>query len=256
MQRVNYDRIAHLFDTPERLHNVDANLIAYLEERADLDAASAAVLDVGCGTGRQAEANRAAFPEMFIVGADLFIGMLDVARNREPRVLWSQSDASRLGFRDHTFDYITNQFSYAHIQDKPAFFAEISRVLKPGGRFVVTNIDPWSMDNWKIYRYFPAARELDNADFLQADHLTRLLFDAGFIDVQARHDHHPGSERLGSFLDYASERHHTSQFLAISDADYSNGLEALKAAVDKEGPDALFDSEFCMLTVRADTPRS
>jgi ubiquinone/menaquinone biosynthesis C-methylase UbiE len=41
-----------------------------------------------------------------------------------------------------TYPYITNQFSYPHVLDKPGMILETYCVLKPGGRFVMTNIDP------------------------------------------------------------------------------------------------------------------
>lgn len=57
MQRVNYDKIAHLYDEPLRDYGVDGNLLAFVTERPDIDPSSLAVLDVGCGTGKQQTAN-------------------------------------------------------------------------------------------------------------------------------------------------------------------------------------------------------
>jgi SAM-dependent methyltransferase len=255
MQRVNYDTIAHLYDAPDRQHDVDQNLPAYLVERPDLGASSIDVLDIGCGTGKQVASNRRAYPRARIVGSDLFLGMLRVASRNEPEALWAQSDASCVGFRDNTFDYVTNQFSYAHIQNKPNFTAEILRVLKPGGRLVVTNIDPWSMDNWIMYRFFPSARDLDHSDFLKADDFVELTTRTGFDTADVRLDHRQKQERLGGFLTYASERHHASHFLAMTDRDYETGLASLKSAVIDLGEDTLIESESCLLTLSADKPK-
>ena len=47
--RVNYDKIAHLYDTqPYRGRAADSDLLAFAGER---DPADLAVLDIGCGTG-------------------------------------------------------------------------------------------------------------------------------------------------------------------------------------------------------------
>jgi ubiquinone/menaquinone biosynthesis C-methylase UbiE len=254
LQRVNYDQIAHLYDAPDRGHDVDPNLVNFLEERDDLDPSTLSVLDVGCGTGKQVAANRSAFPAASIVGSDLFIGMLRVASENDPNAVWAQSDGSRLGFRDSAFDYITNQFSYAHIQDKPAFAAEIFRILKPGGRFVVTNIEPWSMDSWIMYQFFPAARELDHADFLQKDVFAELLTRTGFGSLRVDVDRKLKQEILGDFFSYASERHRASHFLAMSDNAYQSGLERLEEAIREHGPDKTITSESSRITQSADKP--
>ena len=254
MQRVDYDEIAHLYDAPDRRHDVDPNLIAYLDERTDLDPASMSILDVGCGTGRQVSANRSAYPDASITGADLFAGMLRVARENEPGANWSRSDGSKLAFRDRTFDYVTNQFSYAHILDKQGFATDVFRVLKPGGRFVVTNIDPWSMDNWIVYRFFPSARDLDHKDFLTQNDFTELLSGTGFDPVRVFSNSQVKRERLGDFFAYASDRHRASHFLAMSDLAYSEGLTRISEAVEELGDDALIESDFCLLTLSADRP--
>ena len=46
-QRVDYDRIAHLYDAPDRVHDVDPNLNAFIDQRPDLDPAVLSILDVG-----------------------------------------------------------------------------------------------------------------------------------------------------------------------------------------------------------------
>src|SRR5688572_12410527 len=157
MHRVNYDQIAHLYDEPVRDYAVDPMLLAYLEERPDLSPSTMRILDVGCGTGKQQTANHGRFPAMTVVGLDRFSGMLQQARRRGPAVHWLQGDAPTLPFADSSFDFASNQFSYHHIHNQPRFLQEVYRVLRPGGRFAMFNIDPWAMPNWVIYQFFPAA---------------------------------------------------------------------------------------------------
>ena len=118
MRRVDYDRIAHLYDEPLRAHALDPNLVQFLNERPDLAPEQTRILDIGCGTGTQLAANRARFPGMFAVGLDLFGGMLRIARRRAPSVAWVRGDGARMPFKPDGFDYVTNQFSYHHIPDK------------------------------------------------------------------------------------------------------------------------------------------
>ena len=88
---------------------------------------------------------------------------------------------SALPFRAGAVHYVTNQFSYPHMQHKERFIGEVLRVLRPGGRFVMTNIDPWSMNGWVLYRFFPAAKALDYRDFLTAEDFSGMMCDTGFV---------------------------------------------------------------------------
>ena len=249
-QRVNYDSIAPVYDEPTRDYTVDPHLVQFVTERGGT--AGLRVLDMGCGTGKQLAANRRQFPDLALVGLDLFRGMLDVARFRAPSVTWVQGDSACAPFPDASFDYITNQFSYPHVQDKPGLFRETARLLRPGGRFVLTNLDPWAMPNWILYRYFPAARERDRRDFLPAEDIAARLSAVGLANVQVRRQRRDGDEELGKFLAYASQRFRASQLLVISDADYQAGLTRLGHDLTRLGADARVPSQFCFVTVTAD----
>jgi SAM-dependent methyltransferase len=251
-QRVNYDDIAHLYDEPLRDHDVDAHLIGWLDERPARQASGIRVLDTGCGTGKQLAADRQAFPDVLMVGLDLFHGMLRQARRRCPTVAWVQGDSARLPLKDASFDYITNQFSYHHVLDKPRMIAEIGRVLRPGGRFVMTNLDPWSTPDWIVYTYFPAARQRDFEDCLPADEFAALMTKAGFSNIQINRQHWHEKESLKYYLDYASPRYRTSQLMAISDDDFKAGIARLAEDIEKSGDAACVDSEICLITVIGD----
>ena len=255
MRRVDYDEIARAYDELSRDHDVDPGLTAFLDETPSFEVSQVSVLDVGCGTGKQLLANRIAMPDVTLVGADLSIGMLNVARERCPDVAWVQGDGSALPFRGGTFHYVSNQFSYPHMRQQERFIAEVFRVLRPGGRFVMTNIDPWSMTGWVLYRFFPAARTLDYRDFMTGDDFSNVMRDAGFVDVEAARDPKSTREDLGAYLTYASERHRTSHFMAMSDEDYRAGIRRLERAVVTGRPGDTVASESCLITVRGDKPR-
>jgi ubiquinone/menaquinone biosynthesis C-methylase UbiE len=253
-RRVDYDQVAPLYDEPSRDFGPDPDLLRFLKLRPAAGLSSLRILDTGCGTGKQLAANRLKLPDLPMVGLDLFHGMLEQARKRCPAVDWVQGDGSRLPFPDRSFDYITNQFSYPHVPDKPALFSEIYRLLKPGGRFVIMNIDPFAMTDWIIYRYFPASKTRDFADFLPEDRLVPLLTQCGLRRIRVRRKLARSEQTLDDFLAYASRRYRTSQFMAIDDQDYAGGLSRLQADIRRLGGEALVPTDLCLIWFTANKP--
>jgi SAM-dependent methyltransferase len=251
--RIDYDRIAHLYDDSRRDHPLDPRLVAFAAASARPEAVCA--LDVGCGTGKQLAADRVEFARMRLVGVDVSARMLRLAKARAPNVTWVRGDAQALPLVSSAFDYVTNQFSYPHIPDKRRFVREVFRVMRSGGRFVLTNIDPWAMSGWLIYRYFAGTRALDERDFLPPASLASLLDDAGFANVSVESTDLSQDQDLGKFLASVSQRHSASQLMAIPDSDYEAGLDAVREAVARAGPaGASVSSQFVIITITADKP--
>src|SRR5262245_56565513 len=139
--RVHYVAIAHLYDRqPYREKTVDPDLLTFVAQRPPVAALS--MLDVGCGTGNQVVANRAVVPHARLVGVDRSLGMLRQAQPKAPDLPWVQADSAALPFRAQSFDFITCQYAFHHMQDKAGMLREVFRVLRPGGRFVLSNICP------------------------------------------------------------------------------------------------------------------
>lgn len=254
MRRVDYDLIAPRYDERLRDHALDAALVRFLERRDRGRGERARVLDIGCGTGKQIAVHAAALPEVGFVGVDRSIAMLRIARGRCPGAQWIHGDGARLPLVDDAFDYASSQFSYQHIGDTTRLLSEAYRVLRPGGRLVVTNIDPWSMTGWLVYRFFPEAFAVDQRDFVPFDDLVALMRRVGFVDVQAVRDDRTKPERLEAFFAYASGRHRASQFLAVSDEAYAAGLRRLEAAL-RDAPVGLeVPSPFVLVTIAGGKP--
>jgi SAM-dependent methyltransferase len=213
------------------------------------------VLDIGCGTGKQVVANRARWPDLVLVGVDRFAGMLRIAQRRCADALWIQGDGAELPLADGAFDYVTSQFSYQHVRRTPALLREVFRVLRPAGRFVMTNIDPWSMRGWLVYRFFPEALAIDRVDFLPADRFAAEMGIVGFRGVEVSRVDLSRPEGLAEFLDWVSERHRASQLMAIPDAAYARGLQRVRHALEAgEGGDAPAPSEFVLVTIAGSKP--
>ena len=67
--------------------------------------------------------------------------------------------------------------------------------------------------------------------------------------------HSSTREDLGEYLTYASERHRTSHFMAMSDEDYRAGIRRLEQAIITGRPGDTIASEFCLIRIRGDKPR-
>jgi demethylmenaquinone methyltransferase/2-methoxy-6-polyprenyl-1,4-benzoquinol methylase len=150
--RAMFDRIAPVYDAMNTI------MTAGLDGRWRRAAVAAArlgpdgtALDVACGTGRLAEAlATAAGPGGRVVGVDVARGMLARAERRAnrsrhagapPGVLeYRVADALDLPFEDGTFDAATIGFGLRNLRDYARGLAEMTRVVKPGGRVVVLEI--------------------------------------------------------------------------------------------------------------------
>jgi len=97
------------------------------------------VLEVAAGTGAVTRELAARLPgEVAIVATDLNEGMIEQAKSIEAcrPVEWRQADVMDLPFSNQSFDVVICQFGVMFFPDKAKAFAEIYRVLRPGGTFV------------------------------------------------------------------------------------------------------------------------
>jgi len=90
-----------------------------------------AALDVGAGVGALLDDVAQHAPEALIVGSDRALGMLQLASRRHALTV---ADATRLPFRDRSFDLITMTFVLFHLPHPVDGLQEATRVLVPGGR--------------------------------------------------------------------------------------------------------------------------
>ncbi|MEI7592628.1 MAG: ubiquinone/menaquinone biosynthesis methyltransferase [Actinomycetes bacterium] len=95
----------------------------------------ALVLDLACGTGdfcRELRTN-----DFTAIGADLSFGMLAAGTTGAPLI---QSDILSLPMPDHSVDAITCGFALRNLVELTPFFAELFRVVRPGGRIALLEV--------------------------------------------------------------------------------------------------------------------
>jgi ubiquinone/menaquinone biosynthesis C-methylase UbiE len=96
-RRPDYDAIAPSFDSSRGwTRKAGPELLAFIEPRASSNALS--LVDIGCGTGNQLVANRAAVPHAKMDGVDRSFGILRQAWPKALDIAWVQADAAALPF--------------------------------------------------------------------------------------------------------------------------------------------------------------
>jgi SAM-dependent methyltransferase len=100
------------------------------------------VLELAAGTGVLTEAIIASLPGAQVTATDLNVAMVEVGSANVPSATWRQADAMQLPYDDASVDLVACQFGVMFFPDRPAAYAEVARVLKPGGSFLFNTWGP------------------------------------------------------------------------------------------------------------------
>ncbi|HEX4009360.1 MAG TPA: class I SAM-dependent methyltransferase [Solirubrobacteraceae bacterium] len=149
----------------------------------------AAVLDVGSGLGGPARLLAAEY-DCSVTGADLNPEFVDVATQLtrrcglEERVRFVGADALALPFADGEFDHVITQHAAMNIADRARLYAEIARVLAPGGRLAIHDVV--AGDGQPLRFPVPWSRTPETSHLLTADQTRAAVARAGFTEVSDR----------------------------------------------------------------------
>ena len=141
--RQQHDRLARVYD--RRWSRYISRTLALLRTWASIPP-QAAVLDIGCGTGEFERLVLSEQPEQRMVGVDLSVKMLEIAREKcqaYPNVTFCTATSSALPFPDHSFDMVVSASALHYFDQPEVSLREMRRVLRPDGSVVIMD---WCKD--------------------------------------------------------------------------------------------------------------
>ncbi len=96
------------------------------------------VLDLGCGTGTVMRAILQSFPEKRVYGIDISENMLQKAKEKlQDKASLTLGDSEHLPYANEMFDVVYCNDSFHHYPAPEKVIAEVYRVLKPTGSFII-----------------------------------------------------------------------------------------------------------------------
>lgn len=147
----------------------------------------ARVLDFGCGIGGATPYFHAYLPATELVGVDVSIKSLEIARSRFGKLAtYLEFDGLTLPFPDGTFDIVFAACVFHHIPEAAhvRLLTEIRRVLSQQGRFIVFEHNPLNPLTRRVVDKCPFD---ENAVLMRSGQLRRRLESAGLRAVQTRY---------------------------------------------------------------------
>lgn len=228
---LNYDSLAAAY---ARNRHVHPGVLGALVITGQLSSDSH-VLEVGCGTGNYAISLHEA-TDCRGAGIDPSAEMLAVARSRTHALYFRQGRAESLPFTPPGFDLIFSVDVIHHLTDRPAFFREAARLLRPGGRLcTVTDSAEDIRRRRPLSSHFPETVTVELARYPRIEALQQEMAGAGFTHTWTEATELP---YLLSDIQGYRERAYSSLHL-IPDEAFRQGIERMEQALTIGPIDAL-----------------
>jgi malonyl-CoA O-methyltransferase len=198
--RHDFSLHAHEYDTHAQLQqNVLFNALRELEPAFVRDML---MLDVGCGTGYLLELLRHSEVPFSVASCDMAWGMCKEAAERHSDLHNHHvtcADIKALPYAPNSCDMVVSSLTLQWVDDLPAAFAEIHRVLKPGGKAMVTTFGPMTLQ--ELRHAFAKVDDLPHVSHFPTDHdLQQVVQQAGFrvehFSTEFRTQHYAGVREL------------------------------------------------------------
>lgn len=174
----SFSRAATTYDSAAQLQReIGEQLLVMLPE-----VVPQRVLDLGCGTGTYSPWLQQKFPGAQIISLDIAMGMLQKARSSGRASLGVCGDAELLPLQSESVDVIFSNLAIQWCQQPERLFAEIYRVLAPGGLCLLSTFVSGTLRELETaWQQVDAAVHTNH--FFGADELNAAARAQGFVDI-------------------------------------------------------------------------
>jgi malonyl-CoA O-methyltransferase len=138
-----FDRAAATFDQFDFVHTVTRNGLFDRLEPMLVEAGT--IVDLGCATGTASKMLAKRFRGARVIGVDQAPAMLQAAVSKQSwrsRCSFVQADAATLPLADQSVDVVFCNQLLPWVNDVPAVFVEVNRVLRSNGLFLFASLGP------------------------------------------------------------------------------------------------------------------
>lgn len=225
---IDYDRISSRYDRHRRGGG------PYLDKLRALAVESAArhVLEIGAGTGNNAQAFLDAFP-CKLTALEPSHGMIRQARSKAVPACWVQGSATHVPLADASVGFLFGVYVLHHLADLVSAFDEFARVLNRGyAAFVAASTE--FIDRHPMNRYFPSFARIDNARFQPIEEIVEAFEQAGFARAAVHRFLAEPRPIDKEYVAKVADRFISTYELIPAD-EFADGLRRLRADVDKQG---------------------
>lgn len=151
------------------------------------------VAELGCGPGYVTAQLLAEFPNLAITALDADAQMIERGQAyvaNHPQVQWVTASVQKTGLPSDTFDFAIARYLFQHIPDPLTAVQEILRLLKPGGKLAIIDIDAqlWGIVSPSFPQlqaiYAKSGQASRGGNRLIGRHLWQILKEAGYHNPQ------------------------------------------------------------------------
>jgi cyclopropane fatty-acyl-phospholipid synthase-like methyltransferase len=158
----------------EASENLMEELLAFIPEK------TGTILDVACGKGETSRYLTRYYPPQNVVAINFAKTQLEICRKKSTGWGLCLMDATKLGFQECSFDNLISVEAAQHFNTRKRFLLEAYRILKPGGKIVLSDV----VARRELFRegsMYPPANYLEDIDAYNS-----LLKEVGFLKIEIR----------------------------------------------------------------------